>query len=291
MIKTGMFKRPIALALGGGGARGFAHIGVLRALEKAELPIELIVGTSMGAVVGGLYAQLADAAAVESKIRSFLGSPLFRESHSVERKASWADDALELLLAQRDKNENPLEQMSAMTTRLKEALEKLFPRPLIEECRIPFAAVAADLRSGEEIVVRHGLIADAVTASSAMPGIFAPLEIGVRLLADGAAASPVPVRAARILAPDACIVAVDVSAGLAASFDEKNPLSLLMRSFAVTGACRHRDLIAEADVLIRPHVKWFSWREFEEFEAFIAEGEQAAVRALPMIKKQCKTIL
>ena len=289
-----MFKRRLALALGGGGARGFAHIGVLRVLEQAGIPISQIVGTSMGAIVGGLYAQTLDSHIVEEKLKLFLESPIFKnnQSEAETRKGagSWMEQIAERLCNQLRHSNETKERMQRMNLELMNTLQGLFPEPVIEKCRIPFAAVASDLRSGEEVVQTHGSIVDAVFASSAMPGVFAPVTKDDYLLVDGAATSPVPVRAARALALRAKIIAVDVSSQLAPFFDEQNVLSVILRSSAVTGIWHHRGLAKEADVLIEPHVKLFSWSEFSNMDDFIAEGEQAALQKLPLIKKAIRLI-
>lgn len=282
-----MFKRHIALALGGGGARGLAHIGVLRALETAQVPISLIVGASMGSIVGGLYAQTGDARVLEAKIREFLQSPLFQQHQQHPRKGpgSFLETMAASLCAQLEHEEQIQAQMKVISDEFMRTLKALFPQPMIEKCRIPYAAIAADLRSGEEIVLDSGSMAEAVYASSAMPGVFLPQERGEQLLVDGAATSAIPVRAARRLLPSAQVIAVDVSSQLAPQMDEHRLLGIILRSSAVTGLHYHQTLAAEADVLIRPHVKLFNWSEFDNIDDFIAEGEQAAIGKLPEIKK------
>lgn len=288
-----MFKHRLALALGSGGARGFAHIGVLKVLERAGIPISQIVGTSMGAIIGGLYAQTRNTHVVEEKLKLFLKSPLFKQNQSEaanqKSAGSWMEYIAETLSEQLRPNETK-ERMQRMNIEMRNTLQELFPQPLIEQCLIPFAAVASDLRSGAEVVQTHGSIAEAVFASSAMPGVFAPVQKGDYLLVDGAATSSVPVHAARALAPSAKIIAVDVSSSLAPFFDEQNIVSVILRSSAVTGMWHHRDLVKEADVLIEPHVKLFSWSEFSNMDDFIAEGEQAALQKLPQIKKAMRLI-
>jgi NTE family protein len=289
-----MFKRRPAVALGGGGARGFAHIGVLRVLEKAGIPISQIVGTSMGAIVGGLYAQTLDSRLVEEKLKRFLESPIFKNNQSGDTKqkgaGSWLEHIAVTLCDQLRHPEELKQWMQRMNAEMMSTLQELFPHPGFEKCLIPFAAVASDLLSGEEVVQTSGSIVDAVFASAAMPGVFAPVPKGDYLLVDGAATSPVPVRAARALAPRAEIIAVDVSSQLAPSFDEQNVLSVILRSSAVTGMWHHRSLVKEADVLIEPHVKLFSWSEFSDMDDFIAEGEQAALQKLPQIIKAVRSI-
>jgi NTE family protein len=178
----------VALVLGGGAARGFAHVGVLRVLEEAGIPVELVVGTSVGALVGALYADGHDARALEHLARDLdrddffdfgLAPALFGTGLAKgERLEAWMTDHLRTLR--------------------------------IEQLELPFAAVATDLGDGSVVVLDRGEVARAVRASSAIPGVFEPVELGGRLLVDGGVVANLPVKAARDLGADV-IVAVDVT--------------------------------------------------------------------------------
>ncbi len=168
-----MRPRRVTLALGGGAARGLAHVGILRAAEEEGVDVAAVAGTSMGAVVGGLWATGLDAAEIEGLVLGLDWPRLGR-----------------VLLG------------SLLGTALHDLLRDLFGSTLIEDLDRPFAAVCADYDTGEEVAVTRGPLADAVRASSAIPGLLAPLRLGGRTLADGALVAPVPVRAARGLADD-----------------------------------------------------------------------------------------
>jgi len=270
------------LALGGGGARGIAHIGVIRVLEKSDIPIHAIVGTSMGAVIGGLYAQIGDSFVLENKIRALLQTALFKapQQQTEGSRGSWLQQLSTHLCKQMENCDDARLKRTQLNQSFTEELQKLFPEDLFEQSSIPFAAVASDLCSGREVILSRGRIVDAVLASSAMPGFFEPIVMGNYLLSDGAATSAVPIRAARHFAPLKPVVAVDVSSQLPPQVDRTNALSFVLRATAVTGACYHDELIKEADILIQPEVKQFSWSDFDNIDHYILQGERAAKKAI-----------
>ena len=292
--KTLGFNRPIALALGGGGARGFAHIGVLRILEQKQIPIKLIAGTSMGAIVGALYAQLLDSFKVEEKIKEFLKSPLFQKSRKAHPTqtgpGSWMEHLSGQLMQQIQNPQQAAEHMATTDAEMLDALNMLLDDIDIRNTRLPFVAVASDLFTGRVVILRSGSIIKAVLASSAMPGILSPVEIDDHVLSDGAATSAVPIRAARSISPKAHVIAVDVSSQLSPYTSTNNPLNTILRNSAITGLCYHKELVKEADILIQPHVKLFSWSDFEHVEDFIAEGELATLKKIRAIRKLARII-
>ncbi len=258
-------------------------------LERERIPIGCIVGTSMGAIIGASYAQTMDSHIVESKIKQLLQLPLFQQPQSPAQQHSGPGSFLEHIAEQlcrpRYDDVDASNAISQMDEGMAAALSDLLSRGDIDDCLIPFAAVASDLVSGQEVILSNGPIVQAVLASSALPGVLSPVAIGDYLLVDGAATSAVPVRAAKKLNPRSKVVAVDVSSRLAPHPNTDNVLQIIMRSSAITGKCYHEELIKKADVLVQPHVKLFNWSEFGNVEDFIAEGEQAAVKQLHRIKK------
>jgi len=287
-------KKPIALALGGGGARGFAHIGVLRVLERKGIPIGLITGTSMGAIVGAVYAQLKDVRAVEKRFRELLKSPEFKSSgmqyadkkklqeHWFDQLANYIRERIVISIAARKKAAINIE-------RLYGALDFLLKDDLIERTQIPFAAISSDLLDGEEVIITKGSIREAVAASAALPGFLPPIDLNSRLLVDGAATSPVPIRAAKKLSDeDTKVVAVDVSQRLSKEPKLENIIDIVIRSYNITARCYHDELIKEADVLIQPRVWDFHWSEFEKIDWFIEEGQFAAEEMLEAIEDATK---
>jgi NTE family protein len=287
--EASIFKRPISLALGGGGARGFAHIGVLRILERENIPIKGIAGTSMGAIVGALYAQKQNSHRVEEALKDFIQSPLFQNTTAAakqQKKPTSFLDFMAIELCEQLKDSVKMRQtIQRMDQEMQQALDLLLGTGDIYDCRLPFAAIASDLRTGSEIVLTTGPISRAVFASAAMPGVFSPVSIDGYLLSDGAATSAVPIRAARSMWPRTKVLAVDVSSKLSTFPPLDNALQIVLRSSAISGHCYHNELVKEADILLQPHVKLFSWSEFDSFEDFVAEGEQAAIKALKKIKR------
>src|SRR5947209_3609242 len=163
----------IGLALGGGFARGFAHLGVLQVLEQNRVPISCIAGTSVGSILGAAYASGAPLARIIATCRTL----------RLRDIARWRVSRLAL----------------ASNHRLGDLIERVFEARSFEELQIPMAVVATNLNSGERVVITHGNLIDAIRASCAFPGLFEPVEIGTRCLADGGLVAPVPTLAARDL--------------------------------------------------------------------------------------------
>lgn len=250
-------RRPrLALALGGGAARGFAHVGVVEALERAGLRPDLIVGTSAGSLVGALYASGLD------------GPGLHRAALSLEEGVlgDWTLTGRGLLRGRA----------------LQDLVNRLVASRPIERFAIPYAAVVTDLYNGRAMLLRQGDAGVAVRASSAVPGVFEPVSIGGREYVDGGLSSPVPVRAARGLGADV-VVAVDIAAQ--PRFQETDTLPrVLLQTFAIMASHLADNELREADVVIRPSVGDLSSADFSQRALAIAEGERAALAALAAIR-------
>jgi NTE family protein len=246
----------IALALGGGAARGFAHIGVIKALEAQGIVPDFIVGTSAGSLVGALYAGGAS-------------------GFDLQRMALAMDDAImtdwSLFGRGLIKGEALQEFVNAALTN--RPIEKL-PRSL--------AIVSTDLQSGEPMVFRSGNTGMAVRASSSVPGIFQPARINGRDYVDGGLVAPVPVRIARSLGAD-IVIAVDISAQpreqkTASSFE------MLLQTFAIMGQSILAHELKQADVVVRPNIGRISGTDFQSKHLAILEGERAAQAQVAAIK-------
>jgi NTE family protein len=248
----------VGLALGGGFARGFAHLGVLQVLEQNQIRISHIAGTIVGSILGGAYASGAPLARITATCRTLR----FRDI------ARWRVSRLGL----------------ASNQRLAELIERVFESRQFEDLRIPLAVVATDLTSGEPVVFTQGNLVDAVRASCAFPGLFEPVEIGTRCLADGGLVAPVPTRAARDLGA-ASVVGVSVSMQDGHRGAPTNIFQVVSR--AVNAAQKHQLEIWErhADLVLRPDVQSLAWDDFDRAEEAIEAGALAARRALPRIKK------
>jgi NTE family protein len=248
----------VGLALGGGFARGFAHLGVLQVLEQNQIPISHIAGTSVGSILGAAYASGAPLARIIDTCRKLR----FRDI------ARWRVSRLGL----------------ASNQRLADLIERVFESRHFEDLKIPLAVVATDLTSGEPVVFTQGNLVDAIRASCAFPGLFEPVEIGTRCLADGGLVAPVPTRAARNLGASAVI---GVSVGMQDGHRGAPTNIFQVVSRAVNAAQKHQLEIWErhADLVLRPDVQSLAWDDFHRAEEAIEAGAAAARRALPRIEK------
>lgn len=250
----------IALALGGGAVRGFAHIGVIKTLEAHGIVPDMVVGTSAGSVVGALYAA------------GYGGYDLQKVAFLLEQD-SVGDFALP------DRGFVKGEQLQNFINRYVQQ------RPL-EKLNKPFAAVATDLQSGEMMVFRNGNSGMAVRASSSVPGVFQPVKIGGREYVDGGLVSPVPVKAARAMGAD-IVIAVDISSKPKHA-KVKDTLDILLQTFNIMGQGLGRYEMLEADVVIQPGLGAIGSAEFEQKHLAIMEGEKAALAALPLIREKLR---
>jgi NTE family protein len=248
----------VALALGGGFARGFAHLGVLQVLEQNHIPISHIAGTSVGSILGAAYASGAPLARIMATCRTL----------KLRDIARWRVSRMGL----------------ATNHRLADLIEDVFEARTFEELRIPTAVVATNLNTGEPVVFTEGSLVDPIRASCAFPGIFEPVEIGTRWLVDGALTAQVPTRAAREIGGRNVIgVCVGLHDGPKAA--PSNIFQVVSRS--VYAAQKHQLELWErhADLVIRPDVASMAWDDFALADQAIEAGRQAALQALPRIQR------
>jgi NTE family protein len=249
-------ERPrVGVALGGGFARGIAHLGVLRVLQEENIPIDYLAGTSAGAMMAIAYASGHTTPEIERQAQAT------RFKDFGNWKLSW------LGLASNQKLEHYPRKFLGVST--------------FEDLRIPLAIAATDLATGEAVFFSHGQLGPALRASCAYPGMFVPVEIDGRMLVDGFLAAPVPVDAARSLGAD-IVIAVFLESASA-----RKPASIvdvIGLSFAILQ--RHADLEwrRRADIIIEPVVKDFLWDDFDRTSELMAAGEAAARAALPKIR-------
>jgi NTE family protein len=248
----------IGLALGGGFARGFAHLGVLQVLEQNQVPIACIAGTSIGSILGAAYASGAPLARIIATCRTLR----FRDI------ARWRVSRLGL----------------SSNHRLGDLIERVFDSRQFEDLRLPMAVVATDLNTGEPVVFTHGNLVDAIRASCAFPGLFEPVEIGTRYLVDGGLVAPVPTRVARDLGA-AFVLGVSVGIQDEHLGAPSNIFQVVAR--AVHAAQKHQLEAWEqhADLVLRPDLQSIAWDDFDRAEEAIEAGAAVARRALPRIQK------
>ncbi len=247
----------IALVLGAGSSKGFAHIGALKVLEMNHVPINMIVGTSVGSAVGSLYAYGYDAFQLQ------------RISFAVGK-----GDIVDFII--------PLPTNGFIWgEKLEEFINKNLNNTPMEKLKIPFYAVATDIQSGQEVVFGCGNTGQAVRASCSIPGIFRPVQIGDGLYVDGGVVSPVAVDAARRLGAD-IVIAVDISSGIDRTRPEST-MQTIFQTFNIMYAKLSNIQLARADVVIRPKVDYIGSSDFSKRHEAILEGEKAAMEALPQI--------
>jgi len=246
----------IALVLGGGAARGFAHVGVIKALEAQGIVPDIVVGTSAGALVGGLYAAGYSGFELQKLVLQLEESQF--SDWSLPDRGVLKGEALQNFVN------------NAVGQRTMEKFGKLL------------AVVATDLNSGEPIVFRTGNTGMAIRASSSVPGLFQPVGINGREYVDGGLVSPVPVRIARSLGAD-FIIAVDISAR--PQFGKtRSTIEVMLQTFAIMGQSISQRELPEADIVIRPHTPELRATDFQDRHLAVLEGEKAVAAVLPELK-------
>lgn len=250
----------LGLALGGGAARGFAHVGVIQVLEQNGIRPDLVVGTSAGSLVAALYASGMSAAELE------------RAALAME-EATLTDWTLPLLGRGMLRGE-------ALSRYVRKAVNGM----LIEQMRIPLGVLATDLSSGQGIVFRRGDTAQAVRASSAVPGVFSPVPIAGREYVDGGLVAPVPVRQAREMGAE-LVLAIDISSAPDGNRADGS-LEVLLQTFAIMGQSINRHELTGADVVVRPALKGVGSADFAARKRSIEAGRIAMKAALPQLQAQ-----
>ncbi len=281
----------VAVVLGGGGARGLAHIGVLRVFEEHHIPIHIVTGTSMGALVGALYAQNPDAIWVERRVRHFLNSEEFKKTgknYFKEKSAAEPDDLLHIL--SREIKKRVVINLAAQRTslmkgeRLQLAIEHLLDDNNIEDFRLPFACSAGDLKSGETVVFKKGSIRQAIRASAAIPGFIPPLEYENKLLIDGSICDNFPIAAAIELGAN-FIIAIDVTFGIDPQVEITNVIDIVIRGNQLATKRINELLLERTDCIITPDTASIHWSAFERYEELVLKGKEAARREIILLKK------
>lgn len=271
----------VGLALGGGAARGLAHIGVLKVLEENDVPIDMIVGTSMGALVGGVYAITRSAIETEKRFLEFIFSPEFKRSRfdflreSKEPSPPILDSVWSLIKRGIFYSFSMAKPSWVSAEHFEHNINSLLDDIGVEETAIPFAAVAADINSAEQVILRRGSLRRAVSASSAVPGLLPPVIIEGRTLIDGGLIAKVPVMPALLQGAD-MVIGVDVSRELNEQVNVSNGLSIMVRANAISTDALKELQCRLADVVIIPEVGRIHWADFSAVHDCITRGEEAA---------------
>lgn len=287
-----MARKKIGLALGGGGARGLAHVGVIKVLMHKGIKPDIIVGTSIGSIVGALYASTGDADAVLNKVRAYFACDCynniklgFLEDSEEATKNDGLLDALSRFLRKKFFNVSLASQQSYISLEdYMENISFLLDDIDIKDTKIPFGIICTDVTAGEEIIITEGSLRQAVAASSAIPGIFPPIDFEGKTLLDGGWVDQLPIRACREMGADV-VIGVDVASELEQDFDLGTGLDILRRMNAITRNTLTKLQSESADVIISPDVGKVSWTSFECIEGCMLLGEKAAKKSIPAIKK------
>ena len=253
-------KLNVGLALGSGGARGYAHIGVIKTLEANNIPIDIVTGCSIGSVIGGFYAAGLTIDDIENIALTTKGRKVFA------------------ILA-----EPRIKQRVSGKEQVEDFLENYLSGKTFKDCCLPFAALATDVTNGESVVLNSGRLTPAIRASISVPGAFKPISIDGKLLADGGLAAPVPVKTARDMGADV-VIAVNLDSYYHA---DKWPASLpniTSKSLSIMSKNLASYDCADADVVIDINVGNVRWFEFSKAQSKIDAGEKAALAMMTKIK-------
>ncbi|MCX7858103.1 MAG: patatin-like phospholipase family protein [Deltaproteobacteria bacterium] len=254
----------IALVLSGGSAKGFAHIGVIRVLEQEKIPIHMIVGTSVGSLIGGLYASNPDSFQLEWTAFKIEKSDILDFSLIYSKLGP----------VQGQKLENFVEREAKVKK--------------IEETKIPFFPVATDLNTGETVVLEKGSLAKAVRASCAIPGIFVPVSFGGRTLVDGGVTNNIPCDIARSKGAD-IVIAVNLLSNIT-NYEVDSVIDIIGQSISIMMFEKNREKLKHADILIEPDVRNVSLFDFSKKKELMEEGIKAAKAQIPKIKELIKRL-
>ncbi|MEA2022201.1 MAG: patatin-like phospholipase family protein [Candidatus Caldatribacteriota bacterium] len=286
-------KLKVGLALGGGGARGLSHIGVLKVLEREGIPIDIITGTSMGAILGAAYALEKDFRKLEEIVRKYSKIEEFNIDFSfstenqkkqpffLKKMSDFLKKGYILNLELRKKYLNDGEG-------IKKIIHELVGDHYFKDTQIPFSAIAANLISGEKVVLNQGKLFDAILASSSIPGMFPPVNLDNKILVDGGIISVVPIETSRSMGAN-FVIAVNVSQRMKRKYDFKNAVDILFRSDLITSTELRRLQVSTADIIISPKVSQIHWSNFSKPEKCIRAGEIAAENKIQELKRKLKS--
>jgi NTE family protein len=269
-----MTKKKVGLALGGGAARGLAHVGVLQVLQKEGIPIDMIAGTSSGAVIGAAYA--------------------------------WSQDTVRMTRDALDANWKKMAPLIDPSLPKSGFIKGKKIRDLIatyvggdvnfSDLKIPFACVATDIDTGEEVIINSGPVPEALRATISIPGIFTVVKHGDRYVVDGGLTTPVPVEVVRRMGAD-FVIAVNVNPDVtgrmgkigsrrAEAHKEPNIFQVMMQSIYITTYSLARTSLENADVAIEPDLAHIGAGDFNKAQELITRGHEAAQKALPEIRRK-----
>jgi len=272
----------VGLSLGGGGSRGYAHIGAIRALTEAQIPIDMINGSSMGAIVGGAYALYMDLEEMISLLQKVVSNVNVRYFNIFRYSAGnrtflrdWLTNAICDL--------STLRSYIISHKRNTRALELIFGEHKFNEVKIPFSCIAVNVLSGEIVTIKEGKLVDGILASISIPGIFPPVQVGEYLLFDGAVIADVPVRELRRQGAE-FIIAIKLVQPRA--IDHKNGFDILNYIETLQKEKLSNWELEDADFQIRIDIPDLDILAFENYETATAHGYDTVRQALPALERR-----
>ncbi len=282
----------VGLALGGGGARGLAHLGVLKALEAGNISFDRISGSSFGSIVGAMYAQDPHFENIYAKVCRTLGSRAFRKTkiffikkHYEQKKQQNLLTTIKSYLKEGFFWGISLQRPSFIPEEdLVTHIAALIDDGQIEDTPISFVSVTTDFNRGTPVVLAAGPVRRAVAASCAIPGVFPPIQIGSLLLIDGGWVSPIPV-GPLVESETDFIIAVDTTEEAVPSHPHETGLDIVLRANAITRRVLSATQLAQADFVIRPKIEKLHWSNFWQYEEAMARGEEATMEQLSALKR------
>ena len=280
----------IGLALGGGSAKGLAHIGVLQVLQEENIPINFISGTSIGAVVGAMYSISPDASLLKVKAEEVLSSDTFKNiglSIFENRDYNLLKRITTFIKEKYTYGKALFRPFIVDGEKIEKLLEEILNEKRFEDTKIRFSVTAIDIVTGKDVVINEGPLLPAVYASIAIPGLFPYLEKEGCILVDGGATQNVPVRVVKEMGADLIITSNLASPPEICSVF-KTGLDVNFRVDEIVKYRLTREELDEANVVISPNVKDIHWADYRKLDFCIQKGREAATRALPEIRRKMK---
>ena len=283
-----MSKSYLGLALGGGGARGAAHIGVIQTLHEAGVRPDIIAGTSAGSTVGAMYAATLDPEWIEKRFREFISDESFKKFNSGELLDGRNQETFLNKVTSKVKQHYMVilglnRSFVASRKILEKAVDFLLPVETFEELKIPLKILVTDIYKGEDVVRESGSVKEAIIQSSSIPGFFEPTIKDGRLLVDGGVTAPIPVALLKKLSR--LVMAIDITNYSISPLKNPNMIEIVRRADIITSLRLKERISQDADILIRPDVMGLHWSEFGKFDHLLKSGRDAAEKALQSILK------
>jgi NTE family protein len=282
-------KKTIGLALGGGGARGAAHIGVLQVLHENGFRFNHLAGTSAGAVIGAMYAHKEDPKWVENRFIEFMESDDFHAmgterirskelpDSAIGQMTKYVRDRIVLIMSQQ-------KSFIIKREKLERAIEFLIPVNDFADLSIPLSVTATDLQNGTQVVYDQGNLIEAIVQSSSIPGFVQPTEQGEHILVDGGVIDPIPVEVSKKHVD--YTIAISITKDSLKELKMKNIYEILTRSDQITSSYLAKSKMEKADFVIKPSVGGLHWSRFDQFNILLENGRDAASVSIDELKSE-----